>query len=122
MIRINQTFVLKYASTNVRVAISGLCKLTVIAEKSEIQLSQHVVTKMCSSLILCSKIHEISVLHAWECDAMSRNVVKRLAIQNRVNCLLDMIGQSDMLSLYGTEIRICLGHRELSGTKKTRRC
>ena len=107
MIRINQTFVLKYASTNVRVAISGLCKLTVIAEKSEIQLSQHVVTKMCSSFILCSKIHEISVLHAWECDAMSRNVVKRLASQNRVNCLFDVIGQTDMLSFDRTEKNGC---------------
>ena len=34
---------------------------------------------------------------------MTWNVVKRLANQNRVNCLFDMIGQSHMLSFYGTE-------------------
>ena len=48
------------------------------------------------------------------------NVVKRLANQNRVNCLFDVIGQSDMLSLYGTEKNICLGHRGLSEMKKAR--
>ena len=34
---------------------------------------------------------------------MTRNVVKRLANQNRLNCLFDKIGQSDMWSFYGTE-------------------
>ena len=29
--------------------------------------------------------------------------MKTLANQNRVNCLFDMIGQSDVLSFYGTE-------------------
>ena len=65
--------------------------------------------------------HEQSVLHAWECDAITRNVVKGLADQNRVDCLFAMIGQSDMLSLYGTEDTMCLGHRGLPGKKKTRR-
>ena len=54
-------------------------------------------------------------------DAMSRNAVNRLANQNRVNCLFDMIDQSDMLSFRGTEKNMCLGHRGLLGTKKTRR-
>ena len=39
---------------------------------------------------------------------MTRNVVKRLANQNRVNCLFDIIGQSDMLSFYGTEKKYML--------------
>ena len=43
-------------------------------------------------------LHELSVLHAEECDAMSRNVVKRPANQNRVNCSFDVIGQSDRLN------------------------
>ena len=47
--------------------------------------------------------------------------VKGLADQNRVDCLFAMIGQSDMLSLYGTEDTMCLGHRGLPGKKKTRR-
>ena len=38
---------------------------------------------------------------------LSRNVVKRLANQNRVNCVFDVIGQSDLLSFYGTE-KVCL--------------
>ena len=41
------------------------------------------------------------------CDAVTWNVVKRLANQNRVNCLFDVIGQSDLLSFYGTE-KVCL--------------
>ena len=55
---------------------------------------------------------------------MTRNVVKRLANQNCVNCLFDLIGQSDLLSFGATEknIGLSLGHRGLSGTKKTRRC
>ena len=32
---------------------------------------------------------------------MTSNIVKRLANQNCVNCLIDLISQSDMLSLYG---------------------
>ena len=56
-----------------------------------------------SSLISCPTIHKLSVLHFWECGTMTRNVVKRLPNQNRVNCLFDMIGQSDGLSFYGTE-------------------
>ena len=47
--------------------------------------------------------------------------MKRLAYQNRVNCLFDEIDQSDMLSFYGTEKIKCLGRRGLSGAKKTRR-
>ena len=55
------------------------------------------VTKACSLLIACSKIHKLSILHTWECDDTTRNVVKKLANQNPVICLLDMIGKSDML-------------------------
>ena len=76
------------------------------------------VTKMCSLLVLWSKTHEVSILHAWECDAMTCNVVKRLASQSRVNYLYDVICQSDMLSSYGTGNITCLGHAGLSGTKK----
>ena len=82
--------------------ISGQCKLTVIADKRA-TVQSTVVTKTCSSLFLCSTIHELSVLHTWECDAMTRNVVKKLANQNCVNRLFYIIGQSDMLSFYGTE-------------------
>ena len=57
----------------------------------ETTVQSTVATKTCSSLISCSTIHELSGLHAWKCDAMSRNVVKRLASQNRVNCLFDMM-------------------------------
>ena len=32
---------------------------------------------------------------------MTQNIVKRVANQNCVNCLIDLISQSDMLSLYG---------------------
>ena len=39
-------------------------------------------------------LHELSGLHAEECDAVSRNVVTRLANQNCVNCLFDVINQS----------------------------
>ena len=46
----------------------------------------------------CLVSDPLSTLHAWKCDAMTRNVVERLANQNRVNCLFDVIGQSDMLS------------------------
>ena len=80
--------------------ISGLCKLTVIADKRA-TVQSTVVTKTCSSLFSCSTIHELSVLHAWEGDAMTLTVAKRLANQNRVNCVFVMIGQSDMLSSDG---------------------
>ena len=99
---------------------SGLCKLTMKADKRA-TVQSTVVTKTSSSLISCSTIHDLPVLHTWKCDAVTWSAVKRLANQNRIYYFFDMIGQSDMLSLYGTEIRICLGHRELSGTKKTRR-
>ena len=46
--------------------------------------------------------------------------LKRLFNQTGVNCSLDMIGRSDIMSFYGTEKNICLGHRGLSGTKKTK--
>ena len=38
---------------------------------------------------------------------MTWNGVKRLANRIRVNCLFDVIGQSDLLSFYGTE-KVCL--------------
>ena len=79
-----------------------------------------VLTKTCTSLMSCSTIHDLSVLHAWECDPMTWNVVKRLASKNRSNSLFDVIGQSDMLSFYGTEKKYVLRHRGLPGTKKTR--
>ena len=41
-------------------------------------------------------LHEFSVLHAEQCAAVSRNVVKRLTNQNRVKCLFDLIDQSNM--------------------------
>ena len=54
-------------------------------------------------------------------------VVKRLVEQNHADCVFDMIGQSDMLSFYGTEKKEKKkkkkdrwGHRRLSGTKKTK--
>ena len=106
-------FVIRYVCTNYSlfltlcVTISGLCKLTVIVDKRA-TVQSTVVTKTCSSLISCSTIHKLSVLHAWECDALTRNVVKRSANQNRVNYFFDMIGQSDMLSFYGTEKKYML--------------
>ena len=65
---------LKYSS-NVYVTISGVWKLTVIANKPE-TIQSDVVTKTWLSLILCYTVHELSILHAWNCDAMTRNVVK----------------------------------------------
>ena len=44
---------------------------------------------------------------------MTWNGVKRLANRIRVNCLFDVIGQSDMLSLFATEKKMCLRHRGL---------
>ena len=71
----NSVFVYKLPIvSNVGVKISGLCGLTVIADKRE-TVQSTVVTNTCSSLFLCSTIHELSVLHTWECDAMTRNVV-----------------------------------------------
>ena len=51
--------------------ISGLCKLTVIADKRA-TVQSTVVTKTCSSLISCSTIHELSDWHAWKCDDLER--------------------------------------------------
>ena len=48
------------------------------------------------------------VLHAWECDAKTWNIVKALANQIHVIRLFDMIGQSNMLSFYGTEKNIIM--------------
>ena len=92
--------------------ISGMSEMTVIVHKSA-TVQSTVVTKTCWSLLSCSTVHDLSVLHALECDA--RNVVKRLAKRSRVNCLFDM------LNFYGTGSNTCLGHRGLSGTKKKRR-
>ena len=101
--------VIKYVSTNY--PLSDLCKLTVIADKKA-TVQSTVVTKTCSSLISCflqSTYYpfcapgKLSVSHAWECDSITRNFVKRLSNQSRANCLFDMIGQSNMLSFYGTE-------------------
>ena len=99
--------------------ISGLCKLTVIADKPA-TVQSTVETKTCLSLILCCIVHEHPFCTLG--NAMVWDVVKRFANQNRVNCLFDMIGQLDMLSFYRTEKSMCFRHRELSGTKKTRRC
>lgn len=55
--------------------------------------------KKCICHYCCAlQIHELSVLHAEECAAMSKNYVKRSANQNCINCLCDVTGQSDMLS------------------------
>ena len=54
--------------SHVCVTISGLCKLTVIADK-QVTVQSTVVTKTCLSLISCCTIHKLSVLRAWECDA-----------------------------------------------------
>ena len=43
---------------------------------------------------------------------MTRNVVKRLANRSRVNCLFDMIRQSDMWSSDGTGNIICLDEED----------
>ena len=42
-----------------------------------------------------------------ECDAMTWNVVKGLTNQNCVNCLFDMIGQSDTLTFLQNRKKIC---------------
>ena len=52
--------------------------------------------------------------------AITRNVVKRLANHNRVNCLFDMIGQSDMLRFYETEKNICLGAQRTAGNEEVK--
>ena len=89
--------------------------------KTHKRLKRTLFNRIRQDKVTCCTIHELSVLHAWECDSMTRNVVERFASQNRVNWLFDMIGRSDMLSFYGTEQNMCLGHRGLSGTRKTRR-
>ena len=75
MFLINYVFTIHTVPT-ARVTISGLWKLTVIADKRA-TVQSTVVTKTRSSLISCSTIHEISVLHAWEGGAMTRNAVKK---------------------------------------------
>ena len=82
--------------------------MKVITDKSATAQST-VVTKMCSLLFSC---FSLSVLHAEECAATSRNVVKRLANPNRVNCLLDVIRQSNRLGFLQKTVR---------GTEKRRR-
>ena len=73
---------------------------------------------MCSSLFSCSTLHDLSVLHAEQCAAMSRNVMKRLANQNRVKCLFDVIDQSDYVKLFTEQsIYLCSGYRGLSRAK-----
>ena len=52
---------------------------------------------------------------------MTQNVVKWLANNSRVNCLNDVISQTDILSSYETGNITCWGHRGPSGTKKRRR-
>ena len=44
---------------------------------------------------------------------MTWNIVKRLANQNRVNCLSGVIGQSDLLSFYNTEKHVLWAQRIL---------
>ena len=108
-------FVISYVSTCYLllltcVTISGLCQLTVIADKRA-TIHSTVVTMTCLSLFLCSTMH----------DAMTRNAVEKLANQSRVNCLYNTIGQSDMLRFIWTENITFLGRLGLSGTKKRRR-
>ena len=43
-----------------------------------------VVTKMCLSLLLCSTIHELSVLHAEECAAFYQSKYIMLRVQRTV--------------------------------------
>ena len=69
MIIINQRFVIGYVSvSNVCVTISGLCKLTVIADKGA-TVQSTVAKKVEFVVISCSTIHELSILHALECDS-----------------------------------------------------
>ena len=76
----------------------------IVDKQATVQLTA--ATKTCLSIISCFTIHELSVLHALECDAMTRNVMERVANQNRLNCLFDMIGESDTLSFDETEKNI----------------
>ena len=113
----NQMFVIMYVSTNYPLSLTYVwpfvvcVNLTVIVDKRG-TIQSTVVTKTCSSLISCSTIHELYDLHASECDAMTCNVVKRLASQTLANCLFDVIGQLRMLSFYRTE-------KSLSGAQRT---
>ena len=96
--------------------ISGLCKLTVIADKGA-TVQSTVVAKTCSSLI--SAVQSTNYPIGTHGNVMTWNVAKRLADR-----LFVMIGQSDVLRFYGTKKRkkkMYLGHRGLSGTKTTRR-
>ena len=85
------------------VTISGLFKLTVTADKRA-TVQSTVVTK---TLISCSTIHELSVLHPWECDAMTRKAVNRLANKNRINCLFGIIGQTDTSIFFAEQRNTC---------------
>ena len=73
--------VIKYVSTNcplfrTHVTISGLCEWTVVADKRA-TVQSIVVIKTCASLFSWPKTHELSVLHVWECDTVTRNAVNK---------------------------------------------
>ena len=53
---------------------------------------------------------------------MSRNIVKRLANPVSVNCLLDVIGQSDNYVKRFIEQSICSGYRRLSRNGEEKTC
>ena len=49
--------------------------------------------------IVVLKLHKLSVLYTQACTATTnQNTVERLANQNHVNCLFDVISQTDMSS------------------------
>ena len=50
---------------------------------------------------------------------MNQNVVKRLANRNRVNCLFDVIGQSDRLSFFTEQSIYAQGTEACQGAEKT---
>ena len=91
-------FVIKYVSTNyplflTHVCVSVICVKCVIADKRA-TVQPTVATNTFASLFSWSKTHELSVLHALECEADSeRCEKKKLANLSRVNCLFEMIGQ-----------------------------
>ena len=81
--------------SNLRLTVSDLCKWT------GRQVSDSSVNGGNKDVFIVILV--LSVLHALEYDAVTRIAVKRLANQSRVNCLYNMIGQSDMLN-YGAGI------------------
>ena len=98
----------------------GLCELTVTADKRA-TVQSTVVTKTCSSLISCAtnpRTIRLARLGMWCCDLES---CEKIGWPSPVDYLYDIIGQSDVLSFYGTRNTTCLGHTGLSGTKKRRR-